>query len=225
MDNLLAQEAVGFALSGNWKEALDINLKILKQQPQDVEALNRLARAYKELGQMTKARSTTQKVIKIDPANQIALKAIARWEALKEIDKTTQSGITADAFLEEPGKTKLVTLMHPGDKKVLAKLDSGNEVSLLVHPHRISVVTTEKKYIGRLPDDLAARLRRMIKAGNKYIVRIKSVNKNEIGVFIRETFAKETPSFLPEKIEYVSFTPPEFVHKEGGPLNLSEEEI
>jgi hypothetical protein len=53
--------------------------------------------------------------------------------------------------------------------------------------------------------------------GNTYQVLVKSVNKKEIKVFIREVKCSpkitDIPSFPTEKIEYVSFTPPELVHK------------
>jgi hypothetical protein len=225
MDTTLAQKAIQEALSGNWDQSLKLNLQILKENSSDIDALNRLARAYKELGQISKAREFAQKVLKIDSVNQIAVKALEKWKSLKASDKSLPVGISTESFLEEPGKTKLVPLMDVGDAKILAKLDSGDEVNFLVHPHRVSVITTDKKYIGRLPDDLAARLRRLIKSGNSYQALIKNIEGHEVKIFIRELTSKNGSSFPIEKIEYVSFTPPEFVHKEGGPVNPLEEEV
>jgi len=229
MDTSAAQTAITFALSGNWKEAVRVNLEIISQNPEDVDALNRLARAYWELGKVRDAEDTTQKVLKIDPVNQIAQKCAEKWKSAEEGGGVHISSPTStETFLEEPGKTKLVTLLNLGDAKVFANLDSGEEVILSSHAYKVSINTPDGKYIGRLPDDLAARLRNLIKAGNKYQVLMKSVDPKEVTVFIREvekgSKAQDIPSFPTEKIDYVAFTPPELVHKDT-PETLSPEEV
>ncbi len=226
MEVTSAQKAIGLALNGKWEEAVDINLEILKENPQDPDALNRLARAYAELGKMVLARQTAQKVLKIDPVNTIAQKCLEKWKSVKKSDRHPVNAPLPEAFLEEPGKTKLVTLLHLGDSQIFANLDPGEEAKLFAHTHRVSVTTPEGKYLGRLPDDLAARLRNLIKAGNKYQVLIKSIEPKEVTVFIREIEkgkdAPDTFSFPTEKIDYVSFTPPELVHKDQ-PLTVGED--
>jgi tetratricopeptide (TPR) repeat protein len=229
MDDSSAQKAIDLALAGNWKEAVAANLGILSQNSEDVEAMNRLARAYGELGKISEAREVTKKVLKIDPFNTIALKCLEKLKTSKNL-KTQPSNCTApDSFLEEPGKTKLVTLLNLGDGKVISNLSPGEKVTLSPHSHKVSVNTPDGKYIGRLPDDLALRLRNLIKAGNKYQVLIKSVDpkEKEVNVFMREVErgAKvlNIPSFPTEKIDYVSFTPPELVHKDVPQIETGEE--
>lgn len=213
----LAQQAVFLAMNGDWEEAVKANQLILKGDPTDISALNRLARAYFELGEMGKARTTTQKVLKVDPINPIATKCLEKWKDLKRADKGNHQAMSSESFLEEPGKTKLVTLIHLGGNDVVAKLVAGDAIDLLNHPHRVSAITLEGKYIGRLPDDLAARLGKLIKMGNKYQTLVKSIEKGSIKIFIREIerslSAKSLISFPGEKIEYVAFTPPELVHR------------
>jgi len=226
MDNDLALKAIDFALARKWDEAVETNLKILDSSSEDTDALNRLARAYSELGEIGKARQTAEKVISIDPVNSIALKCLERWKTINKVKKDT-SPISVDTFLEEPGRTKLVTLMNTGDKTVFANLDPGEEVKLATFAHRVSILTHDGRYIGRLPDDIAARLRQLIKSGNKYQSLIKSVEPKNVTVFIRELEkgdgdSKDVASFPPEKIDYVSFTPPELVHAEG-PLEVGED--
>lgn len=218
MNESLAQKAISAALKANWNDALELNKQILKNEPKDVDALNRLARAYSELGKIIKAKKTAEKAISIDPHNTIAAKALEKWKNLKEGEKDTPSKFSARAFLEEPGKTKIITLLHLGDcGKVIANLDSGDEVMFKIGNHRISVCTVSKKYIGRLPDDVSVNLIKLIKAGNEYQAFVKSSKPQEVKIFIRETKrAKELtdiPSFTSEKINYISFTPPELVHK------------
>ncbi len=228
MQNDLAQKAISAALKANWDKALELNKQILKNDSKDVDALNRLARAHSELGEIIKAKKAAQKAVRIDPHNTIAIKTLEKWKDLKKGEKTRQSKFSARAFLEEPGKTKIVSLLHLGDSnKVLANIDSGDEVVFKLGSHRISVCTLDKKYIGRLPDDLSASLIKLIKRGNEYQVFVKSSKPQEIKVFIRETKrVKElasVPSFSSEKINYISFTPPELVRKKQ-PIQVTGEE-
>lgn len=228
MDTSAAQTAINLALSGNWTEAIKVNREIILTNPEDTDALNRLARACSELGKISEAREFTRKVLKIDPVNQIAQKCIEKWKTAGRTGIHLSNRFSTETFLEEPGKTKLVTLLNLGDIKIFANLDPGEEVRLFPHAHKVSINTFDGKYIGRLPDDLAARLRNLIKSGNKYQVLMKSVDPKEITVFIRELEkgpkAPDIPSFLTEKIDYVSFTPPELVHKDA-PETLNPEEI
>ena len=128
-----------------------------------------------------------------------------------------------------PGKTKIASLMHLGSPKILAKIDAGDEVFLNTHCHKVYVSTKDGKYIGRISDDLSARLRRLIQLGNVYQVCIKSIKNTEVKIFIREVVRSkklsDTPSFTTEKIDYVSFTPPELVHnKIESDYEISESE-
>lgn len=228
MNSDLAQIAINCALKGNWKEAVVANRKILKDNPKDVDALNRLAKAYAELGNFKRAKVTAEKVLKIDTFNTIASKSLSKWRNLTTTDTLASSLADPEDFLEEPGKTKIVSLLHLGDTTVLCKLYSGDKLKIIPHGHRVSIVTVDGKYIGRLTDDLAARLRKLIKLGNEYEAFVKSVAPEDVKVFIRETKrakgAENFPSFSVDKIEYISFTPPELIHEKGGPPIFQPEE-
>ncbi len=223
----LAQEAIEKALDCEWDQAIELNKEILKNDPSDIDALNRLARAYSEKGNIKKAKETSQKVLKIDPYNSIALKCISKWKNAQKIDLAKSTPTNAQIFLEEPGKTKVVSLIHLGSKCIIANLDAGDEVVINSHSHRVSITTLDGKYIGRLPDNLSARLRKLINMGNKYESFIKSISPTEVKVFIREKSKcpklADIPSFSTEKIDYISFTPPELVHKKEDLMNMPEE--
>lgn len=227
MDLNLAQKAIAYALHGNWGEAIELNTEILKQTPEDVDALNRLARAYSETGKINKARKTARKVVKIDPFNNIALKSLEKWKKVSRIKGNKPGTSSPQYFLEEPGKTKILSLLHTGDDKMIALLDAGDEVVLNTHSHKLSICTHDGKYIGKLPDDLSARLRKLIKYGNEYKVYIKSIDNKDVKVFIRETKRvkklEDIPSFSPEKIDYISFTAPELVHKNRA-VNINDDD-
>jgi tetratricopeptide (TPR) repeat protein len=229
MDNDLAQKAVNRALAGDWENALKINKKILKDDTKDIDALNRIARAHAELGNLTAARKAARKVLAIDHFNTIAKKSLEKWRGLKKGETLKSGPSSAKTFIEEPGKTKIVGLLHICDAKLLAKLDAGDKVAINTHGHRVTISTLGGKYIGKLPDDLSAHIRKLIKYGNKYEAFIKSIEPKDVKVFIREIERSERladiPSFSTEKIEYISFTPPELVHKkEDIVMNQEEEE-
>ena len=224
MDTSLAQKAVDAALSARWHEAIKLNKLILKETSKDTDALNRLARAHAELGEIRIAKTLAERVLKLDPFNSIAAKALIKWKGLKAGQRVSSSPVGPDAFLEEPGKTKIVSLINLGDAKVLAKLDAGDAVHITPHSHRISIITESGKYVGRLPDDISARLRDLIKKGNEYQVLIKSNERDAVRVFIRETkqghAAKNIPSFPSEKIDYITYSSPDIIRrKDPGPLD------
>lgn len=216
MNDDLAQDAIACALNANWQKALDKNLQIIQRDPTDVDALNRLGRCYAELGNFTKARESVQHVLKLDQFNKIAQKSFERWKGLKNGDVVASGPSSAQTFLEEPGKTKIVELMHLGSAETIAELDSGDEVKYNCNAHRVSITSNSGKYVGRFADDLSARLRKLVQLGYEYSLFLKSVDKTEIKVFIKEVKRpaklSDMPSFPSEKINYIAFTPPELVH-------------
>ncbi len=237
----LAQKAIEEALKGNWNEAESLNEEILEQNPDNREALNRLARACLELGKLKKSLSSYKKVLKIDPYNSIALKALPRLQALensplsKEKFKKKANGnglspvATANLFIEEPGKTKTVPLIHLGDASVISILDAGEIVNLAPHAHRVSVETEEGRYIGRFPDDVSRRLIKFSRQGYEYISYIKSVTADSIKIFVKETKRADNMTDIPsfpatEKLNYVSFTSPDSIHEEKPDVLTPEEQ-
>lgn len=228
--NSLAQQAINAALTCNWDEAIKINLSLIKTTPSDIDSLNRLARAYAETNQVKKAKKYAKQVLELDPFNQIAQKALLRWNKVTKNGHTrlTEPLASPTTFLEEPGKTKIVNLLNLGSTKIIESLNTADEVKIAAHSHRVCITTLDGKYVGKLPDDLSARLRTLVKGGNQYSVFIKSIEKDSLRVFIREIKRGKdytsTPSFPAEKIEYISYAPPELVSSEKPYTNSFEEE-
>jgi tetratricopeptide (TPR) repeat protein len=199
MNDNLAQKSIDCALCCNWKEAIKINLEILKDDPEDIDALNRLAKAYFENNEANKAIKTSKEVLKISPSNNIANNSLERFKKTNP-NKKSQTKIDMSSFIEEPGKTKLTTLINLGSEKVYSYLNTGDELLLSTHAHKVSITTLDNKYIGKITDDLSARMRILIKSGKKFSVFIKSVNKNSVKIFIKG----DTLSFPLEKSESLS---------------------
>jgi len=222
---LLAQEAIDLALAGEWSKAVEVNLKISKKEPKNIEALNRLARAYIELGKKKEGRSTIQKVLSLDEFNPIALRNFKRINNAS-FRKTSKTFPTLELFIEEPGKTKTVQLVNLADKSVINKLGIGEELNLVPRERRISLMTQSGIYLGKLPDDISLRLKSLIKGGNQYQVFVRSLSDG-IKVFIREVLRAKKfanlPSFVShEETDYQSFTPPDLIHEE--PPQVFDEE-
>ena len=74
----LKNQAIQTALQGNWQEAIAMNKSLVAQDSQDIDALNRLALAYAITGKVKEAKSTYQKVVRIDPLNPIALRNLKK---------------------------------------------------------------------------------------------------------------------------------------------------
>lgn len=200
------EQAIDAALESRWEEALKINKKIIKSDPQNVDALNRQAKAYMELGKPNLAKKYYSEVIKIDPYNPIAQKNLKIMKSFKTNGQPISwrtdchSKLSPSLFLQEPGKTKIVNLLKVAEPQKLSHLYCGMQVNLVIKNRKITIVDTNENYLGILPDDINYHLLRLLKGGNKYDFFIKSIRVNSLSLIIKETFRskrfKNQPSFL-----------------------------
>ncbi len=77
----LQNQAVELAANNRWEEAAVINRHIL-ELGEDTDTLNRLGKAYFELGQLENARNCYRNALRITPNNPIARKNSERLEEL-----------------------------------------------------------------------------------------------------------------------------------------------
>lgn len=202
MDNeeleLKKQAAIEAALNNNWPDAINLNQEILHVQPKDSETLNRLGRAFMENGMIGKAKTTYRTVLEVDPYNTIAAKNIEKLSTLSKQDlekmsKDNQVVISADLFLEEPGRTKVIDLVDLPMGKILATLHTGDPVNLEVHSSDVTV-TQGNRRLGKLPAELTPKFAQALKAGSKFSAIVKAVafkkskNGSTMSIFVRETF-------------------------------------
>lgn len=204
----LQKLAIEAALDSRWDQALKINREIIKLDPQNVDALNRQARCYMELGKSNLAKKYYLEALKFDPYNPIALKNLKIIRAFSKSFKGNgdprifdgQARVAPELFLQEPGKTKIVTLLKVAEPKVLSQTFCGMSVTMVVKNKKIIVSDQNGDYLGVLPDDICHHLIRLVKGGNKYNIIIKSIKVNGLSVLIRETYRskrfKNQPSFL-----------------------------
>lgn len=182
----LAQQAIYAALSGDWQKALELNSLILKEYPQNTEALNRTARAHAKLGEIAKARKISRRVLAIDPFDSIAQKSLRKWQKITNSNQanTTLSSVH-DFLIDEPGKIKIVNLTHLGNPSLVASLYCGDEVKVSSHGRRFLITTQDGDYLGRLPDDICAKLRVFFKDGENFKALVKSIDKNEVKILLK----------------------------------------
>ncbi len=194
----LKDQAIKAALNQDWPLAIEINHQILASQS-DIPTLNRLGFAYMQLGDTQKAKDAYNQVLEIDKYNPIATKSLEKLKQFKaeHVNGHTKPQKFITTFIEEPGKTKTITLVRPANHDILLTLNPGFPVTLTGKKHRVVVETDTGKYIGCLPDDIGHKLGRLIGLGYSYQAIIKSANHKSVSVFIKEISRSKKGRNLP----------------------------
>jgi Tetratricopeptide repeat len=186
-----SREAIALALKGQWREAIAVNKSIIEIFANDVEALNRLGRAYMELGEYAEAEASYRRTLEIDSYNAIAQKNLQRLALLKKSKSSQQTvpqKLEPQVFIEEIGKAGVVQLINLARPNVLAQVVAGDVVNLKVDGNNLVVETPQHKFLGHVEAKHGQRLIRLIKGGNKYSAAIVSSTDRSVSVIIRETF-------------------------------------
>ncbi len=203
-----SQEAISLAMQNRWQEAVAVNQSIIELFPTDVDAYNRLGRAYMELGEYAKAKQAYAKVLELDPNNSIAQKNLQRLSLLpdRKVEvKEERHEVSPSAFISEMGKTGIVNLREPGAREVLAKMAPGDQVILKVRGQQLIVENEHGEYLGLVEPPHGLRLARLMLGGNRYAGAIVSIDTHGVRVIIRETFQHPSqvgkPSFPVKAVE------------------------
>lgn len=184
------KEAIDLAMQGKWQEAAEINREILENFPRDVDASNRLGRAYMELGQLASATDAYSRTIELDPYNAIANRNLRR---ISDMDQSESDDVDTDEvaprqFIEEIGKSGTTSLEELAPKEKRARMVSGDKVFLKVDHNALIVENRRGEYMGRVEPRYAQRLVRLILGGNEYTATIVTSKADELSVIIRETY-------------------------------------
>lgn len=185
-----SKEAIDLAMQGRWQEAVDVNQEIISNFPRDVDAYNRLGRAYMELGQYTKSTDAYSRAVEIDPYNAIANRNLQR---IADMDQSESEEVDTDQvaphhFIEEIGKSGTVVLYDLGPKEKRAKMVAGDNVVLKVDGNSLLVENKRGEYMGRVEPKTAQRLARLILGGNQYTATIVRAKADLMSIIIRETY-------------------------------------
>ncbi|MCL5432925.1 MAG: DUF4919 domain-containing protein [Patescibacteria group bacterium] len=196
--------AIETALTGDWNTAISLNQKLLAENPDDIETLNRLAFAFSIIGKAKNAKTLYKKVLKLDTKNPIALKNLKRLSCNDfKSNVHAQSPFLARVdtmFIEESGKTKIIDLVNVAESKIITDLMTGEPLNFRIKRSKIFVLDQRDRYIGVLPDDIGKRLIKFIKGGNTYEAYVKSTENHKVIIFVKETRLapcfKNQPSFI-----------------------------
>lgn len=196
-----SKRAIVLAMEGRWREAVETNKSIIENFPNDVDAYNRLGRAYMELGEYLKAREAYSQAKELDPYNAIAEKNLRRLSHLGEAEAEEDSAHRVEPrhFIEETGKAGMVRLFHLAAKEILAKMVAGDRVYLRIDGANLAVENGRGEYLGQVEPKNAQRLIKLIKGGNRYLAAVVSSSEDMMVVIIREVYQH------PSQVEQLSF--------------------
>jgi hypothetical protein len=187
----LAEEARRLAAEARWREAAEVNLEIIERTPRDVDAHNRLGKAYFELRRFKSAYEAYQTAASIDPANVIAQRNISRIEPLKHSDEDDEGAerthtVRLGIFIEEVGKTYVDDLVNVADPTVLTELSSGDRLQIEVEGDDVRMMDHLGRYIGQFEPRIARRVIELLDMGNIYEVYVTSSTGQSVRVIVRE---------------------------------------
>ncbi len=186
-----SRQAIALAMQGRWHEAVAANKSMIESFPNDVEAYNRLGKAYIELGEYAQAREAYSRAVELDSYNVIARKNLQRLSRLEGAVVGFEGGshkAEPQHFIEEIGKAGVVNLYHLAPPEVLARVVAGDTVYLKIDGHSLAVENGRGEYLGQVEPKYGQRLIRLIEMGNKYTAAIVSSTEETISVIIREVY-------------------------------------
>ena len=186
-----SKQAIALAMQGRWKEAVAVNKSLIENFPSDIDAYNRLGRAYMELGDYAQAREAYKRSLECDPYNVIAKKNLERLSHLGETVPTSDSDtskVEPQHFIEETGKAGVVNLQHLAPKERLARLVAGDKVFLKITAADLIITDAQGEYIGQVASKYGQRLIRLMKGGNEYTASVISSGENKVTIIIREVY-------------------------------------
>ena len=180
----ISGKAIDAALNNNWREALELNRELLTRYPDDVETLNRLARAYFELGSVPKAKEVYKSVLELDPYNPIATKNIKKLSDIKSADlkhnvasnSQNNTQTPRDSFLEEPGVTKIIKVQGYPNLKTLAQLQTADTLEIKTKYNNALVYTKDNHKIGTIDPVWGKRIAKAIRIGSVFEVVVVSLD-------------------------------------------------
>jgi hypothetical protein len=186
------RQAIALAMQGRWAEVVAANKTLLDSFPDDIDAYNRLGRAYMELGDYPAARESYRKSIKLDPYNTIAQKNLTRLSLLKGSatppDPSLQK-VEPQQFIKEVGKAGVVSLVALSRPEVLAKLVTGAVLTLRVDGTSLLVDNGLGEYVGKVDPKHGQRLIKLTEGGNRYSAAVVSAAaEGNVTVIIREIY-------------------------------------
>jgi len=205
-----SKQAIALAMEGRWREAVAANKSLIENFPNDVDAYNRLGRAYMELGEYAQAKEAYSRAVELDPYNAIAQKNLQRLSHLEGVEVSSEvdsQKVEPQHFIEEIGKAGVVSLYHLGSPEVVARMVAGDMVYLEIDGSNLIVKNGRGEYLGQVEPRHGQRLARLIQGGNKYTAAVIRSTEDMMTIIIREVYQDPSqvgrPSFPSRGLEAV----------------------
>ena len=208
---LLKKSAIKEASNQNWERAKQVNLAILNQLTNNIETLNRLGIAYTKLDQKQNAIKCFDKVINISPNNIIAQKNLT---ALKSSNNKKITN-TIDKKLLVNDSSKSINIKFEL-KSSIKSLNPGDDLIIKTSNETISIFKN-KILLNVLNNNLAKRIAKLMKLGNKYSCTVIGTNEKKINVSIKETHKSD------KNIQIISF--PEYMKPNSENISLNQNSL
>ena len=187
-----SKEAIALALKGEWERAAEVNQAILALFSEDVDAMNRLGKAFMELNRYDRAREVLDTVVVKAPYNAIARKNLARLGQLESIPAAAQpvkkTASVPQLFIAESGKSATTVLEKMAAARVAASVAPGEPVTLAAEQQCLRAYIRENEYLGQVEPKLARRLLRLMDGGNRYAAAVLGINDWGLSIILREVY-------------------------------------
>lgn len=183
-----SRKAVSLAMECRWKEAAEVNEELLDLTPGNVEASNRLGRAYLEMGDCAQARAAFERTLRHAPDNAIALKNLNRLEGVAsrmsaDAPAAPALRVSSSSFIGDSGKTARITLPHRSS----TFLSVGAPVTLRAEGGGVLIEYPTGEVIGAAPPNVGVRMARLMAGGNRYMGVLVASSTEGVTVLLRET--------------------------------------
>lgn len=191
LKRLRSRQAIELAMEGRWREAVAANKIIIENFPRDVDAHNRLGRAYMELGDYAQSREAYRRAVEIDPFNAIAKRNLQRLNYLGEAKGHSEGEsrrVEPHYFIEEIGKAGVLNLYQLAPKEVRARMVAGDKAHLKISAPSLIVENSRGEYLGQVDLKHGQRLIKLMSGGNKYSAAVVSSTEEAMSVIIREIY-------------------------------------
>ena len=182
--------AVLHAMQGKWKDAIKLNEEIILENPTDVDAFNRLGKAFSEIGEIKKSKNAFQKALTLSPQNVIAKKNLARIELINNSKTKPKNTLPSNILISVEKSTEITTttLVNLASSNILISLSAGQKLEIITDKDILKINNESGQYIGQIEPKIGLRLSKLIKGGNKYNATVMSVNQEEVIILIKEIF-------------------------------------
>jgi len=190
----LQEKAIELAALNRWQEAAELNQQLLRVG-EDVETYNRLGKALFELGKYAESHRAYQNALRLNAANPIARKNVARLESLlargiteAPITRSIRQQVDMRMFITETGRTALTSLVDVQRGPAVDALITGEKVELRVDGKMVYVFDLDGNLIGRIEPKLSHRLVELMNGGNRYLAAVVQSDSRNVRILIREVY-------------------------------------